>query len=34
MTFEMLSIVFKIDRCWKVYTNGAPRVEVEIKEAT
>ena len=24
----------QIDRCWKVYTNGAPRVEVEIKEAT
>ena len=23
----------QIDRCWKVYTNGAPRVEVEIKEA-
>ena len=23
----------QIDRCWKVYTNGAPRVEVEILEA-
>ena len=23
----------QIDRCWKVYTNGAPRVEVEIREA-
>ena len=23
----------QIDRCWKVYTNGAPRVEVEIWEA-
>ena len=24
----------QIDRCWKVYTNGAPRAEVEIREAT
>lgn len=24
----------QIDRCWKIYTNGLPRVEVEIKEAT
>ena len=24
----------QIDRCWKVYTNGTPRVEVEIREAT
>jgi Holliday junction resolvase RusA-like endonuclease len=23
----------QIDRCWKVYTNGAPRVEVTIWEA-
>ena len=23
----------QIDRCWKVYTNAAPRVEVEIREA-
>ena len=23
----------QIDRCWKVYTNGAPRVDVEIREA-
>ena len=22
----------QIDRCWKVYTNGAPRVEVAIRE--
>ena len=24
----------QIDRCWKFYTNGAPRVEVDIREAT
>ena len=24
----------QIDRCWKFYTSGAPRVEVEIREAT
>ena len=24
----------QIDRCWKIYTNGAPRVEVTIEEAT
>ena len=23
----------QIDRCWKVYTNAAPRVEVESREA-
>ena len=23
----------QIDRCWKIYTNAAPRVEVEIREA-
>ena len=23
----------QIDRCWKLYTNGAPRVEVTIREA-
>lgn len=22
----------QIDRCWKIYTNAAPRVEVEIRE--
>ena len=24
----------QIDRCWKVYTNAAPRVEVTIREAS
>lgn len=33
MSFEVLSIVFEIDRCWKVYTTGASRVEVTIEEA-
>ena len=23
----------QIDRCWKIYTNASPRVEVEIREA-
>ena len=32
MTFRMLSSVAQIDRCWKIYTNAAPRVEVTIRE--